>query len=152
MDKQEPEGWAHKPISRRKALRRVGAGTAIAWSAPILSSLRTPAFAQYPPRCDEPCADCFTGAAQACGTDPVRGGTCRCSITTEGTCVCGADDACGEWGFCGSSADCPPGFVCKPVGCTGCSREPTAMNCQRPCGAPLPTGADATATGTRMSG
>ena len=140
-------------ISRRGMLKRVGAGAAIAWSAPILSSLRTPAFAQYPTRCQEPCDNCFDGVGDApCGTDPVRGGTCLCSRTTEGACVCGANDACNEWGTCTTSADCPSGFVCKPVACRGCSREPGEMNCQRPCGAPLPEGAAAAATGTRMSG
>jgi hypothetical protein len=33
-------------ISRRKMLRRIGAGAAIAWTAPVLTSMRAPAFAQ----------------------------------------------------------------------------------------------------------
>jgi hypothetical protein len=39
---------SHHSISRRAMLKRIGAGAAIAWSAPVLSSFRTPAFAQYP--------------------------------------------------------------------------------------------------------
>jgi hypothetical protein len=35
-------------IPRRKALKRLGAGAALAWTAPILTSLRVPAFAQSP--------------------------------------------------------------------------------------------------------
>lgn len=35
-------------ISRRKVLKRIGAGAAVAWTAPILVSVRTPAFAQTP--------------------------------------------------------------------------------------------------------
>jgi hypothetical protein len=42
-------------LSRRTMLKRIGAGTAIAWSAPVLSSLRTPAFAGYPPPPDGGC-------------------------------------------------------------------------------------------------
>jgi hypothetical protein len=41
-------------ISRRKMLKRIGAGAAVAWTAPILTSVQTPAFAQgY----DGTCAD-----------------------------------------------------------------------------------------------
>ena len=35
-------------VSRRKMLQRIAAGTAIAWTAPVLTSLRTPAFAASP--------------------------------------------------------------------------------------------------------
>jgi hypothetical protein len=39
-------------ISRRRALKRIGAGAAIAWSAPIITTMRTSAFAQSaPPEC-----------------------------------------------------------------------------------------------------
>jgi len=148
MDEEQPV----RRISRRKALKRIGAGAAVAWSAPVLSSLRTPAFAAETPRCTDPCARCFDANAAPCGTDTVRGFTCLCSLTTEGTCVCGSNDGCNEWGTCATSSDCPSGFVCKPVGCRGCSTASGEMNCQRPCGAPLPPGAQPATTGTRMSG
>jgi hypothetical protein len=35
-------------VSRRAMLKRIGAGAAVAWSAPVITSIRTPAFAQYP--------------------------------------------------------------------------------------------------------
>lgn len=35
-------------ISRRKMLKRVGAGAAVAWTAPILTSVSVPAYAQSP--------------------------------------------------------------------------------------------------------
>lgn len=38
---------SHDSISRRTMLKRLGAGAAVAWSVPVLTSLRTPAFAQY---------------------------------------------------------------------------------------------------------
>jgi len=148
-----PEIPASEPsevgISRRKVLQRIGAGAAVAWTAPILTSIRTPAFGQATPTCTSPCAPCFDGTGE-CGTDPVRGGTCFCSETIEGDCVCGSNDACDEWGTCTSSSDCPPDFVCKPVSCHDCSRE--IMDCQRPCGHPLPGGARKRGSGRPMTG
>jgi hypothetical protein len=38
-------------ISRRRLIKRIGTGAAVAWTAPILTSLRVPAFAQSPPAC-----------------------------------------------------------------------------------------------------
>jgi CHRD domain-containing protein len=38
-------------ISRRRMLKRIGAGAAIAWTAPIITSVRVPAFAQASPSC-----------------------------------------------------------------------------------------------------
>jgi hypothetical protein len=35
-------------ISRRRLIKRLGAGAAVAWSAPVLLSVRTPAFSQSP--------------------------------------------------------------------------------------------------------
>jgi hypothetical protein len=42
-------------INRREALKRAAIATGVAWSAPVLISLRTPAFAQYGPPCEEGC-------------------------------------------------------------------------------------------------
>lgn len=42
-------------INRREALKRTAIATGIAWSAPILTSIRTPAFAQYGAPCEEGC-------------------------------------------------------------------------------------------------
>jgi len=36
-------------ISRRRMIKRIGAGAAVAWTAPVLMSVRVPAFAQSPP-------------------------------------------------------------------------------------------------------
>ncbi|MGH2557363.1 MAG: CHRD domain-containing protein [Actinomycetota bacterium] len=46
MTPEEPQGAGG--ISRRRMLKRVGAGAAVAWTAPILMSVRVPAFAQSP--------------------------------------------------------------------------------------------------------
>src|SRR5438445_9939036 len=40
IDEQKPA----EAISRRGVLKRIGAGAAIAWSTPILTSVRAPAF------------------------------------------------------------------------------------------------------------
>jgi hypothetical protein len=47
MIPEEPRGAGG--ISRRRMLRRMGAGVAIAWTAPILTSVRVPAYAQVSP-------------------------------------------------------------------------------------------------------
>ncbi|MGH2572087.1 MAG: CHRD domain-containing protein [Actinomycetota bacterium] len=49
MTPEEPQGSAG--ISRRRMLGRMGAGVAVAWSAPILTSVRIPAHAQVSPAC-----------------------------------------------------------------------------------------------------
>ena len=52
-DEQVPEVPRNR-ISRRTVLKRVGAGAAIAWTAPVIASIRVPAFAQAEgsPLCD----------------------------------------------------------------------------------------------------
>jgi hypothetical protein len=49
MNSEEPQGAGG--ISRRRMLRRMGTGVAIAWTAPILTSVRVPAYAQVSPGC-----------------------------------------------------------------------------------------------------
>ena len=114
MDKERPERWTLERISRRKALKRVAAGTAVAWSAPVLTSLQTPAFAQYPRNCDWTC-----GQTQDCGTCaglPI----CRCNATTEGDVFCwDGCVGCGDAQPCSSSAGCPAGERCIPDNCCG---------------------------------
>ena len=51
-------------ISRRKMLKRIGAGAAIAWTAPVLTSIKTPAFAQSP--CEKDCGGNDCGCNSAC--------------------------------------------------------------------------------------
>jgi hypothetical protein len=53
-------------VSRRRMLKRIAAGAAVGWSAPVLSSVRTPAFAQYPPPDDRISPTCRKSAE---GTD-----------------------------------------------------------------------------------
>ena len=96
----EPENRAGD-ISRRRMLKRIGAGAAIAWSAPVLTSLRIPAFAQAGSPVCQDCA-CFA-AAGPCPGNP----DCLCDRTMEGTCVCDQELGLGD---CTTTAQCEAEF------------------------------------------
>jgi len=112
MDEIErPDG-----ISRRRMLKRVGAGAAIAWAAPVLTSLQVPAFAQA---VSSSCSEGFVcgGPFTICSQDPL----CACTTTTEGA-ACLGGNCTGVGVGCTSSAECEaliPGSRCQPAG-TGC--------------------------------
>jgi len=117
-------------ISRRRMLKRIGAGAAIAWSAPVLSSLRTPAFAQpYPPRCDDPCDDtCADGLIDVCGSGPGPGDTCHCSRADDGSCQCWDNFFCANSFACGNGG-CPPGCFCIRASGNCCGVDICACPC-----------------------
>jgi hypothetical protein len=134
MDEERPvnEEPTAGQISRRKALKRIGAaGAAAAWSAPFLSSLRTPAFAQTEsPRCAE--GFVCGGLVEFCGT------ACACTTTVTGAeCL---STACPSAEPCTTNAECEtllgPGARCQPekTGCCG-------NVCLPACGAPFAAGA-----------
>jgi hypothetical protein len=108
-------------ISRRRMLKRIGAGAAIAWSAPVLSSVRTPALAQYA------CAAFPCGAACPnepgalfCDPDGPEGTACACVPTVEGTCACiRTNFVTVPPGACSASSQCGSGSVCVNDGCFG---------------------------------
>lgn len=58
MDPGEHDGNPYR-INRREALKRAAIVTGAAWAAPVLTSLRTPAFAQYGVPCEEDCTYVF---------------------------------------------------------------------------------------------
>jgi hypothetical protein len=134
-------------VSRRRMLKRIGAGAAVAWSAPILSSIRTPAFGQvdqYPDRCDP--ANCqFTcgGPVQTCGAGPVGIG-CFCDLDASGVCRCVQDAPCGVLVDCGPGGFCAAGTFCIPSQCCGVPK------CVFPCG--VVTRQARTADGPTLSG
>ncbi len=85
-------------ITRRKMLKRMGAGAAVAWTVPVLTSIRTPAFAQASGVCAGGC-DCGT-PSPCCGAPggeyfchPVGGGKCFCSYIPGVPCLSNADCA-----------------------------------------------------------
>jgi hypothetical protein len=113
-------------ISRRKMLKGIGAGATVAWAAPVLTSIGTPAFAQTP-ICAGGCADilCFSEEEFVCGGE----GTCICTRTTEDECFCGEGTCpCDSYPPCSSSADCLPDERCGLLCCT------QALQCLPPCG------------------
>jgi hypothetical protein len=122
---EELENVTTEGISRRRMIKRIGAGAAIAWSAPVLTSIRTPAFAQIYdcPGTDWNCGDPFV----ECGV-PVPGTICLCDLNTEGATICWNDFSCGDPRAtpCASSADCGSEF---PHCATTCCGQTCVPNC-----------------------
>lgn len=99
-------------ISRRRMIKRIGAGTAVVWSAPALTTLGSRALAQsYPDLC--------TGCDPNCQVRPPCFPDCSCLPTTDGQCFCtpnGFD--CASLDPC-PPAGCPTGFRCIQASCCG---------------------------------
>jgi hypothetical protein len=123
-------------ISRRRMLKRMGAGAAIAWSAPVLTSIRTPAFAQTP-TCDS-CAGDFCSGQTQCGDQPPFGCFCAQIVGSEPTCFCYHDDSCDARTPCpNGQSDCPSGQTCVHTCCDDFIGSPV---CFGPCGEPAGQG------------
>lgn len=110
---EKPTEETHEGISRRRMLKRIGAGAAVAWSAPVLTSMSTPAFAQYQ---DSPCdpgnqCDLNTPCNFAIDCES-SGGTCNCWVLADrSACWCGPISPCTDYVPC-DNGQCAPGFVC----------------------------------------
>jgi hypothetical protein len=124
-------------ISRRRMLKRLGAGTAVAWSVPILMSIKSPAFAQASPSCDV--FSCIEqqrcGSTPGCPALPPGCDTGGCAVLNGGGCICSDSAFCSD-PACSSDADCEaqfgPGYRCAPVNADcGC---PGNTGCFLPCG------------------
>jgi hypothetical protein len=106
-------------ISRRRMIKRIGAGAAIAWSAPVLTSVSTPAFAQYPGCINDPGCGC----SDPCNVAIPCGGRqdCNCWVhASSRSCTClHFVQSCGEFGDCpaGQDAECPSGMCCVDTCC-----------------------------------
>lgn len=133
MDEMDRE--IQSRISRRRMIKRLGAATAVAWTAPVLSTVgATPAFAQ-----PTPCPDCVPLGQPRdvhcfqqppCGDEPT-GNPCSCVRTVEDTCFCHSciRTPCGA--ICTSSSQCPAGWQCA-LSC--CSQADNEFRCLPPCG------------------
>lgn len=124
-------------ISRRRMIKRLGAATAVAWTAPVLSTLGgTPAFAQqYPTSCPQCVALGGTGADHCagqpdCGAE-ASGNPCSCLRTSQtgpGACQCHSCVFCDNPAIvsCGpqGTGPCPSGWICS----LSCCSDPAAMD------------------------
>lgn len=112
-------------ISRRTALKRIGVGAAVVWTAPMVLSIESPAFAG-----SQVCTNCDTTCPRA-GTQCGPGHFCLQRIGTSG-CVCVFANFCSEGVDvnCTSDANCPSGYVCAST-CCGSGGQPTGL-CVQP--------------------
>lgn len=96
-------------ISRRTVLKRIGAGTAIGWSLPVITSLSTPALAQAspPPVVCSSCG-CLGEILPFCRQEPPL--SCNCVLSVAGVCEC--LDISDVGNACGPGDTCPSGYVC----------------------------------------
>lgn len=119
-----------KQISRREMLRKIGIAGAVAWAAPVLTSLPASASVDACRKrkahrlCKGLFGDCNNGFS-ACGTcsSDVGDGS-FCFTGTNGKLYCAEDVFCSETHSCSSDADCSdfaPGVCITLNGCTGCS-------------------------------
>ena len=112
---------SNRSVSRRAVIKKIGAGAAIVWSAPVLTSLSSSAFAQgTSPICSE-CPPTHCAGLDSCGEGcvcaPTVTSSCECLFST-GRCV----DACSECSTTERCVDltcsnqCPTSFVgCFPL-------------------------------------
>ena len=120
-------------IPRRTVLKRLGAGAAIAWTAPVVMSLNAPAYAQGSPLCAPGCAGCGDPDSP-CGIGP-GGRPCLCFWDEDRNCVCGRslflpETGCSDF-FCDRDTPCPPGYFCSP-----CCNVEGISRCTRLCATP----------------
>ena len=109
-------------ISRRRLIKRMGIGTAVAWLTPVVTSFGSHADAACvecaDPYCDWTCGGQLNQCGQGCG--PL--GAAYCSRDVDGNCFCWEDEFCSEISDCSQNSDCPPGYACIPNTCCGVSK------------------------------
>src|SRR5438552_158797 len=113
MDEHEDRG-----LSRRDVIKRAAVVGAVAWSAPMISSIRTPAFAaSLPPGCAS--ATCETFVACATPTPGVCvGDFCICAEATQGGGFCLCNSFCADLTQCpNGQGDCPGNTTCVQNTC-----------------------------------
>ncbi len=109
-------------LSRRAALKGLGAAGAVAWAVPTVLSTSAASAATVVPH---PCTsadcgpnDCFDQSG--CGTDSVTSLPCSCTqnFPLGNGCTCTQDVPCAGLTPCDAITPCPPGFACQ-IGCCG---------------------------------
>ncbi|HVE64264.1 MAG TPA: hypothetical protein VNB94_10750 [Mycobacteriales bacterium] len=122
-------------ISRRSAVKKIAAGTAVAWGAPALLTLQ-PAHAQG----SQPCANCPPAGPRENPCDPIANepqcgdsgpfNRCSCLRDLEGNCFCHEFVDCGDPRTApGPNNTCPPGWRAAYACCDG-----QRIRCYPPCG------------------
>jgi hypothetical protein len=106
-------------ISRRRLLKQLGLGTAVATMTPIVTSLGSQAFAAGECPCEEPCDWTCGGQLTQCGSGCGPFGAAYCSRDVDRNCFCWEDTFCDSVTDCVTNADCPPGYACIPDTCCG---------------------------------
>jgi hypothetical protein len=126
MTEDEPR----QGISRRTVLKRIGIATGVAWTAPVLSSMRTPAFAAGSPvdGCRDQVFAC-DGPMTVCG-EGNNGLDCFCEKGSSGSTICANDLFCDDAVGCTDDSGCDPGLICASNTCCG-------TVCLPPCGEAL---------------
>jgi len=141
----EPDmGVSDEGLSRRRMLKRIGAGAAVAWSAPILTSIKTPAFAASA-QC-VPFDICgngnFCGPSSPCGPLPPGCPGAGCTVLLDNSCLCwDSGYFCDPDGStCQSDAECVPGYRCGRIQNDSCVCQTPGDNtaCWHPCGTGTP--------------
>ena len=126
-------------ISRRRMLQNIGVASAVAWTAPIVTSIGSKAFASASDACHEArdwnCGDTF----RICGTGGYNG-LCLCDVDSSGKSVCWGNYLCGDPNAtpCTSNADCNSAF---PYCVTSCCGQTCAPNCTNAAPRRAPNGA-----------
>lgn len=139
-------------LTRRDTLKRIGMAGGIAWAAPVLSTINSPAFAQNGSpapieACDESNSDIDCGDPDSltqCGSSgPFE--FCFCTRDAAGMPTCVEDQFCEDLDPCGAGDVCPAGFVCVPDANNCCGED----KCVPQCSTQL---ANLSAVGLRLSG
>jgi hypothetical protein len=109
-------------ISRRRMLKRIGAGAAIVWTVPVVTSLHTPAFAASESPCDAGCSSfrcnynlCITGfnLSPGCSTGSCTGELgCFDALDVSGQCRNFQNVLCSCMTPCTDNSQCPECSFC----------------------------------------
>jgi hypothetical protein len=116
-----PEQLLDQGVSRKKLLKRAGAGAAVLWAVPALTSV---AHASHGGR--HTCGKGFQCGGDQCSGQTAcrppdnvggRGIGCFCAQTQGGRCHCYDNDFCVNRQACTRNADCPSGQRCLNTCC-----------------------------------
>jgi hypothetical protein len=134
-------------VSRRELLRNLAVGGAVAWVAPIATTVPASASTDTNPKqlCngqDCQCGDCNFPCG-TCSSDVGDGSWCWERLDRNGKLsyvnVCAEDVFCDQVEVCARQTDCPRGYACiTNNGCTGCgfSFGVCSKKCRRGVAAP----------------